>query len=370
MSRSPAGWAALALMAGAGCHADVPYEKPVTPIAVAVVTEATPDGTSRYSATVDAGTRVDVAFRIGGYVRSLGQIDDGAARRPLREGDHVRRGQVLAVIDQADASERTQQLRAQVEEATAAAAQAERTLARATQLYEKDALTRPDFEAAQTAAQAARARVAAASAGVRQSEAVRADTTLVAPMNGVVLSKNVSVGSLATPGVPAFVLADLSTVKAVFGVPDVALSTVRTAAVEVQVDAFAGTIFPARLTNVGPAADPRGRVFDVELTITNADGRLRPGMIASVELRTQRDAAPDLLVPLAAVTRPPGESTGYAVFVVETQGDVTVARQRVVDLGQLRGNLVSVSKGLRKGERVVVSGTAFVTDGAPVRILL
>ena len=93
-------------------------------------------------------------------------------------------------------------------------------------------------------------------------------------------------------------------------------------------------------------------------------------MVASVELRRQGEAAPDLLVPLSAITRPPGGSTGYAVFVVEGEGASAVVRQREVDLGELRGNLVTVSKGLRKGDRVVVSGTAFVTDGAAVRIVL
>lgn len=370
MTRPHAVCAAVALLSVAACHSETPYEKPITPVGVAVATEARPDGVTRYSATVDAVMKVELAFRVGGYVRSLGAVADGHGQRALREGDHVRKGQALATIDRTDNGERAQQVRAQLDEATAAAAQADRSLARAKALYDKDALARPELEAAQTAAEAARARVTAAAAGVRQVESVLGDHTLVAPFDGILLKKSVSVGSLALPGIPAFSLADLRAVKAVFGVPDVTLPTVRASAVEVQTDAFPGAVFPARLTNVAPAADPRGRVFEVELTIPNGDGRLRPGMVASVELRNQGEAAPDLLVPLSAITRPPGESTGYAVFVVEGQGTSTVARQRVVDLGELRGNLVTVSKGLRKGDRVVVSGTAFVTDGSSVRVVL
>ena len=370
MTRVHAWCVAVAMLGATGCHSDVAYEKPITPVGVAFATEARSDNASRYSATVDAVTKVDLAFRVGGYVRSLGTTGEGSGQRPLREGDRVRRGTALATVDQTDNSQRVQQVRAQLEEATTAAAQAERTLARATSLFAKDALAKPELEAAQTAAEAARARVAAASAAARQVESVLGDHTLVAPFDGILLRKAINVGTLAMPGVPAFSLADTSSVKVVFGVPDVGLAAVRASAVEVQTDAYPGEVFPARLTQVAPAADPRGRVFDVELTIANADGRLRPGMVASVEVRRQGEAAPDLLVPLSAITRPAGGSTGYAVFVVEEQGAAVVVRQRTVDLGELRGNLVTVSKGLSKGDRVVVSGTAFVTDGAAVRIVL
>ena len=370
MTRAHAWCISVALLGATGCDAEPAYEIPITPVGVAVATEARADNAARYSATVDAMTKVDLAFRVGGYVRSLGTVAEGSGQRPLREGDHVRRGASLATIDQTDNSERVQQVRAQLEEATAASAQADRTLARAKALFDKDALARPELEAAQAAAEAAKARVAAAGAGARQVESVLGDHTLVAPFDGVLLKKTVNVGTLALPGVPAFSLADISSVKVVFGVPDVVLAGVRASGVEVQTDAYPGVVFPARLTNVAPAADPRGRVFDVELTISNGDGRLRPGMVASVEVRRQGEAAPELLVPLSAITRPAGGSTGYAVFVVEGQGESVVVRQRMVDLGELRGNLVTVSKGLSKGDRVVVSGTAFVTDGAAVRIVL
>jgi multidrug efflux system membrane fusion protein len=365
------GWcAALALLGACGCHAETPYDKPVTPVGVAEAMEARPEHVVRYSATIDAITKVDLAFRVGGYVRSVGTVAEGEGRRALREGDRAGKGTALATIDQTDSSERARQGRAQVEEATVAAAQAERTLARVRTLFDKDALPRPDLEAAQAAADAARARVTAATAALRQVESVVGDTTLVAPFDGILLKTFMEVGALAAPGVPVFRLADVSSVKAVFGVPDVALREVRTASIEVQADAYPGAVFPARLTNVGPAADTRGRVFDVELTILNRDGRLRPGMIASVELRREGEGTPEVLVPLSAITRPAGGSAGYAVFVVEGQGAATVVRQRVVDLGELRGNLVTVKEGLRRGDRVVVTGVAFVTDGAPVRVVL
>lgn len=370
MNRPPSLALVLILPVLSACHAETPYEKPITPVGVATASEASPGGAMRYSATVDAVMRVDLAFRVGGYVRTIGTVGDGRSRRSLREGDTVRRGTVLATVDPTDTAERVRQARAQLEEATAAAAQAERSLVRARALFDQDALARPELEAAQTADQAAKARVAAATAGVRQVESVAGDTTLVAPFDGILLRKQVNVGSLAMPGAPAFTLADITSVKAMFGVPDVVLPTVREAGVDVEVEAFAGATFPARLTNVSPAADPRGRVFDVELTIPNADGRLRPGMIASVTLHPPGESAPELLVPLSAITHPAGASTGYAVFVVESQGSSTVARQRLVELGSLRGNLVSVTSGLRRGERVVVSGTAMVTDGLPVRVVL
>ena len=113
-------------------------------------------------------------------------------------------------------------------------------------------------------------------------------------------------------------------------------------------------------------------MFDVEVTIPNRDGRLRPGMIGSVSLGTEA-AQPDptiaAAVPLSAIVRAAKSGGEYSVFVVEGRAEDQRARARTVTLGPVEGNLVGITKGLSAGEQVVVMGAALVTDGEAVRVI-
>jgi multidrug efflux system membrane fusion protein len=188
----------------------------------------------------------------------------------------------------------------------------------------------------------------------------------------VVLSRSVEVGSLAGAGTQGFVIADLTRVKAVFGVPDLLVQRVRIGTpIPITTDAFGGTEFPGRITAVSPAADTQSRVFSVEVTIPNADRRLKAGMIGTVEV--SGDAVSDIpagaaTVPVAAIVKSsrPG---AFAVFVLDGPDDAAAARARDVTLGPIAGNRVAVEAGLKPGDRVVVSGASLLVDGDAVRVI-
>jgi RND family efflux transporter MFP subunit len=144
--------------------------------------------------------------------------------------------------------------------------------------------------------------------------------------------------------------------------------------IAVTVESAAAATFAGRVTAIAPAADPQSRVFNVEVTIPNADGRLRPGMIGSVAVdlsarAARAPAAGTLTIPLTAVIRSPQDAHAYAVLVVEQQNGAEVARARRVALGDVLGNAVAVTSGLAAGERVIVSGATLVADGRQVRVL-
>jgi RND family efflux transporter MFP subunit len=189
-------------------------------------------------------------------------------------------------------------------------------------------------------------------------------------MSGTVLRRNLEVGSLVGSGTPAFQLADTRQVKAVFGVSDVLVSTLRMGtSLDVVTEAAPGVVFHGRITRVSPAADPASRVFEAEVTIPNPDGALRPGMIAAIEVATDDGSATSIMLPLNAIVRPPGETNGYAVHVVEGEGEHGVARLRRVELGTVAGNLIGVTSGLTGGERVILRGATLVIDAQPVRVI-
>jgi multidrug efflux system membrane fusion protein len=143
----------------------------------------------------------------------------------------------------------------------------------------------------------------------------------------------------------------------------------RGAGLGVTCEAVPDRRFTGRVTKVSPTADPRSRLFEVELTLPNEDAVLKPGMVAAVDVggsgeAPQRDV---LTLPLSAIVRAPGGGEdAYAVFVLEETGGVATARLRRVGLGTLLGNAISVTDGLKGGERIIVRGAAMLTDGERV----
>src|SRR5262249_57193694 len=95
------------------------------------------------------------------------------------------------------------------------------------------------------------------------------------------IDRKIEMGALVSQGVTGFVLADLSFVKAAFGVPDLALQSLKLGdTLQITTDALPGTEFSGHISRISPSADQNSRVFDVEVTIPNIGGRLKPGLIA------------------------------------------------------------------------------------------
>ena len=333
-------------------------QQPAADVAAAVetITVKTAAGATgiRYSATVEPDQQVSVAFRVGGYVDAVN----------VEEGDRVKQGQVLARIRQSDYREKFGQAAAAKSEAEAGLAQAKLDLERAQNLFAANALTKPELDAAIARYDASKARVASGSAAAGEAHLALGDTSLVAPISGVILKKNIERGDLGNPGAVAFVLADTTTVKVMFGVPDTNINAVHLGdAIEVTTESMAGRTFHANVARISPSADPKSRAFDVELHIANPKNELKPGMVASLEVSP--GGAPALAIPLAAVIHPPSACDRYAVYVV----DNNKVRNQIVDLGEPIGNLVAVRNGLKGGEQIVVSGPGLLTDGQSVRVV-
>lgn len=346
------------------------------PVKTHVVAATQLDSAVRYSASIEAFEQVPLAFKAAGYVEELLRRPGADGRtRAAQPGDRVSRGTVLARVRESDYRERVSQGRARLAEAEAALVKSRLDLERARTLFAADSLTKPELDSAQAAHDAAEARIKGAAADIELALIALRDCTLVSPAAGVVLERRVEVGALAAAGTVAFVLGDLSSVKARFGIPDAMVQSVRLGdPIDVTVEALAATTFAGRITAVAPTADAQSRVFDVEVTIRNDEGRLRPGMIGTVELGTaagdrQTASAPVLTVPLTAVVRSDAAAGQFGVLVVERDDAGDVARLRRVELGDVTGNAIAVGKGVDPGDRVVVSGATLLVDGERVQVV-
>jgi membrane fusion protein (multidrug efflux system) len=269
-------------------------------------------------------------------------------------GMWVKQGAVLVRLDTS------------TEEAQLVAARAEATLARlnlerARSLRQGDVNTPADLEAVE-------ARAAQAGAAVAGLEAAIAKKTIRAPFDGRIAIRQVELGQVVTPGTPVASLQSVDPTFVDFWLPQQALATVKVGQqVRLRTDTYPGASWDGRLATINPEVDPVTRSVRLRASFGNADGRLRPGMYASVEVLSG-ERQPVLLVPAtAAIYAPYGDS----VFVLEPSAEAgkppgTVARQRFVRLGERRGDLVAVVSGLKAGETVVSSGAFKLRNGAAV----
>jgi len=347
--------------------------KAAQPVRTQEVAVSAPPGGVRYSATIEAFEQVQLAFKTTGYVDDLLRRTGADGRlRVAQAGDAITKGTVLASIGENDYRQRVAQGQAKLSEGQAALTKARLNLERARTLFGSDSLTKPELDAAQADFDASEARVAAARAETELAQISLRDCSLVSPATGVILERRIEVGTLVAAGTVGFVLGDVGSVKARFGIPDGMIHAVKPGdPIGVTVEAVAATTFAGRVTAVAPAADPQSRVFDVEVTIPNRDNRLRPGMIGTVAVEPSSAAAVNnlLMVPLTAIVRSQPGAGQFAVVVVERQTAGDVARLRRVELGEVLGNAITVLKGLTAGEHVVVSGATLLADGDVVRVM-
>ena len=378
MKKSTCSAAALLVVANMllGCASEEAYQKPPRPVRVQAVAEYSGSTGVRYSANIEPYEEVTLAFKVGGYVdRILQRRGAGGRQRAVQKGDRVVKGTVLAQVRQDDYVEKVNQARSQLMGAEAAHERAKLDFDRARNLFASQSLTKSDYDAAKAQLDVAQAKVSGASAQLEEAEIALRDTSLKAPMNALLLGREIEVGTLVDPDTDGFRLADVTSVKAVFGVPDLVVNRLKLGStLVVTTESARGMQFRGRITAISPSADPSSRVFEVELSIPNERDLLKPGMIATVSLvglepQELTQAKATLSVPLTAVVRPPGKSEGYAVYVIENQGGAEIAHLRSVQLGELRGNRVLVLDGIQLGERVIVTGSTLVTDGEQVRVI-
>jgi RND family efflux transporter MFP subunit len=255
--------------------------------------------------------------------------------------------------------------------ANAAMVKGEADFRRARALYKTQSLTATDYDSARQEYSTARANVSAASAQLDNANLNLSYCRLKAPMNALVLKRNIEVGTLVEPGTQAFALADMSEVKVLFAVPDVVLKNLAVGdSLSISTRSLPGRTFQGRITSISPVADSQTRVFNIELTVPNPDGLLKDGMVAALAVpdAMQVNTTP-ITLPIAAVVGSRTDPQGYAVYVVDQQDGKAVAQLRDVKLGKVRGNRVAVLDGIAAGDRVVTSGVNTVRDGGLVRIL-
>jgi RND family efflux transporter MFP subunit len=216
-------------------------------------------------------------------------------------------------------------------------------------LFESQALTRSEYDAAE-------ARERSAKAAVAEAQAMKGYVEVLAPFEGVVMKKWVDVGDWATPGKPLVELEDPSALQLEADVPEGIASRVQVGAhLAVRLGSIKGEL-SGTVTELAPAADPSSRTFRVKLALPPTPA-LRSGQFARLAVPIGEEAS--LRVPIPALVQ---RGQLEIVFVV---GDGR-ARLHLVKAGKRFADEVEILSGLDAGDKVVISGAALLRDGQPV----
>ncbi len=186
-----------------------------------------------------------------------------------------------------------------------------------------------------------------------------ADTVVRAPFTGVVGERFVSVGDYVTRGTKVASVMRIDPLRVELTVPEQYVSAVATGrAVTFEVDAYPGETFTGQVRYVSPSVNAETRALMIEAVVPNGTSRLKPGFFVTARIE-QASTLPGILVPATAVRTIAGTAR---VFVVS--GDR--AEERIVMTGQVVGDQIEITSGLKAGERVVASGVEQLVDGVRV----
>ncbi len=333
----------LILLTLASCGSPRPEAAAVRPVKVA---EAAGAGflDKDFAGLATPDDAVNLAFKLSGQVLDV----------PVSQGESVKKGTLLAELDPRD-------VRLQVDADKSAYLEAQSQLSRMKRLLEHEAVSRQEYEAAQT-------RYAQARSAYENSKDLLADTKLRAPFDAVVEDKYVDVYQRVQSGEPILRIVGPTTTTVKFTLPEQALYLLSLPGTQftVEFDNYRGVRFDAVLKEYAKtSSDASG--FPVSLTLKGVDDaryRISPGMSCVITMRSADPVAGAVSVPVSAVYAP--ASGGEFVWTVA--GDSVVRRR--VRLGELFGtDRVVVDSGLTAGERVVSAGVYQLQDGERVRIL-
>lgn len=286
-----------------------------------------------------ANESVEIKSEIDGRVEEIG----------FEEGQKVKKDQVLFKINE-------QKLQASLAQAQAQAnlTLAETTARRYQALIESQAISRQEFDQATAALDANKAEL-------ELIKAQREDATILAPFDGVMGQRLVSVGQFISKGTSLSFLISQDPVKAEFKVPERYLSQVKEGqAIDIRVAAYPDDVFSGEVYFIDPKIDESTRTALLKARVPNLEGKLRPGMFSNLDLIVATRRA--IVIPETALII---KGDAISVFVIDEKH---TAHLRPVKAGLRLAGMVEIAEGLNEGEIVVTEGFQKLMEGAGVKM--
>jgi membrane fusion protein (multidrug efflux system) len=289
---------------------------------------------------------VDLATDLAGIVKEIA----------FESGMPVKKGQLLVKLD-------TQQEEAQLRSAEASRELAKLNLERQKNLLSKSATAKSDYDSALSTFNQAQA-------SVDESKALIARKTIVAPFDGVIGIRQISLGQFLDVGKPVASLQSLDPIYVDFSVPQQQLGKVVVGGkVNLKAAGLDGASFDGEISAINSKVDVATRNILVEGAVANPESKLRAGMFVDVQLALPAEEGV-IAIPSSSISYAPyGDSVYLVVSGTNALGQpAKIAQQKFVKLGSTKGDLVTVSRGVQAGDEVVTSGVFKLMPNSPVNV--
>jgi membrane fusion protein, multidrug efflux system len=320
------------------------FEPPPTAVTTEIAKQSQWQPTLQSVGTVTAVNGVTVSTDLAGIVRQIA----------FESGSRVHAGDLLVHLD-------TDQEEAQLHQAEAQRDLASITLKRDKDLLEKHAISQSDYDNAESA-------YVSNQAAVDQFNALIARKTIRAPFNGVAGIRQVNLGQYLKEGDPVVALQAFDPIYVNFSLPQQDLGKLAVGEpVALRVDSFPDRTFNGKITAINSMVDQATRNIQIQATLANPDWRLRPGMFAEVSV-LMSNMLNVIAIPATAIHYAP---YGSSIFIISDMKDqqgkeYKGVREQFIKLGQSKGDMISVTSGLKPGEEVVTSGVFRLKSGLRV----
>ena len=286
-----------------------------------------------YTSTIQAYVKNNIAPQTAGRI----------SRILVDVGDNVKKGQVVAEMDQTQLAQIELQLKNNETEYN-----------RLKELYEVGGLSKSDLDAIEMAYNVSKT----------QYNNLKENATLVSPINGVITARNYDAGDMYAMSAPIYTVEQIVPVKLLVGISETDYTKVKKGdSVEITADALPGQTFNGKVRKIYPTVDPATRTFTVEVVIDNGNSVLRPGMFARAKVNFGMNNS--VVIPDVAVVKQQGSGERFVYVLNE---DNTVTYQKVV-LGRRMGAEYEVLEGLSDGAKVVTGGMIRLKDGIKVIVI-
>ncbi|HKK11670.1 MAG TPA: efflux RND transporter periplasmic adaptor subunit [Flavobacteriaceae bacterium] len=333
-------------------------KKPSTdsnPIAVTVKTVTDSDNNSfiATSGTVQAVNSANLSTRMMGFVTAV----------PVDVGDKVKEGQLLVAINDSDLRAKLSQVNANITEASAAFANAEKDYNRFKNLYAENSTSQKEFDDMTAHYNMAKARLEGAEQMKREVEAQFTYANIRAPFSGVITGKYINAGDMANPGMPLVALESPGNFEVMTRVPESEISKIKTGS---TVNVFVKSISKhaqGKVTEVSSSAKNTGGQYVVKVALDNADASILSGMYVTVQFPVEiQEKAGTVLIPMDALVTQ-GQLSG-----VYTVSESNTAILRWLRLGRTFGDQIEVLSGLSSNETYIISADGKLYNGAGIAV--
>jgi membrane fusion protein, multidrug efflux system len=292
----------------------------------------------RYSGTVEAAQTIPLTFQSSGTVEQV----------LVQEGDAVRKGQLLAVVNKADNQSFLNSAKADYQ-------QAKDAYDRLKQVYDKGSLSEVKWVEMETNMKKAESQLELAKNSLDKCN-------LYAPTSGIVGKRNVEPGQSAISSFSPIELVKIEKVSVKISVPENEIGKIKKGMIATfTISALENKNFKGTITNVGVVADKFARTYEVKMTVDNPNLEMNPGMVCDVMMNTSTDREL-LIVPYSAVSK---DSDGNS-FVYTLQSDNQSVKKQMIKVGNYQSSGVEVLSGLTANQAVIVEGKEKLTDNSQI----